>query len=62
MIEGTRLGVEHMSTSNGGRGGTIINVASMGGETMSDLKNGPTVIVYDIFEAISFEMPIKIEK
>ena len=32
MIEGTYLGIQHMSTNNGGRGGTIVNVASLGGK------------------------------
>ncbi len=32
MIEGTKLGLKHMSTKKGGRGGVIINVASMGGK------------------------------
>ena len=35
VIEGTRLGVKYMSTKKGGRGGTIINVASMGGQSAS---------------------------
>lgn len=32
VIEGTYLGIQHMSTKHGGKGGTIINVASLGGE------------------------------
>ena len=32
MIEGTFLAIEYMSENNGGRGGTVINVASFGGE------------------------------
>ncbi len=44
MIEGTYLGIEYMSTKRGGRGGTIINVASMGGKRTSakysNLKDG----------------------
>ena len=31
MIEGTFLAVEYMSENKGGRGGTVINVASFGG-------------------------------
>ena len=31
VIEGTFLAVEYMSESNGGRGGTVVNVASFGG-------------------------------
>ena len=30
-MEGTYLGVEHMSVRKGGQGGTIINVSSFGG-------------------------------
>ena len=32
MIESTHLAVKFMSLVNGGRGGVIINVSSMGGE------------------------------
>jgi short-subunit dehydrogenase len=31
VIEGTYLGVEHMSVRKGGEGGTIINISSFGG-------------------------------
>jgi hypothetical protein len=33
VIEGTYLGVEHMSVRKGGEGGTIINISSFGGIT-----------------------------
>ena len=31
-MEGTHMAVEFMSTTQGGRGGVIINVSSMGGK------------------------------
>ena len=34
VIEGTYLAMEYMSTRNGGKGGTVINVASMGGQSI----------------------------
>lgn len=49
MIEGTYLGVQHMSTKNGGRGGTIVNVASLGGK---ESYNGDSKMVrYGIFQS-----------
>ena len=33
VIEGTYLAFEYMSTKNGGKGGTVINVSSMGGQS-----------------------------
>ena len=35
VIEGTLLGLEFMSIKKGGRGGTIVNVASFGGTKCS---------------------------
>lgn len=32
VIEGTWLAFKYMSTKNGGKGGTVINVSSMGGQ------------------------------
>ena len=32
MIEGTYIALDYMSTSKGGKGGTIINVSSMAGK------------------------------
>ena len=34
VIEGTWLAFKYMSTKNGGKGGTIINVSSMGGQCL----------------------------
>ena len=34
VIEGTYLAMEYMSTRNGGSGGAIINVSSMGGQSL----------------------------
>ena len=33
VIEGTYLALEYMSTNNGGKGGTVINVSSMAGQS-----------------------------
>ena len=33
-MEGTHMAVEFMSSSRGGRGGVVINVASMGGRSL----------------------------
>ena len=38
VMEGTYLGLEYMSTQRGGRGGSIINMASFGG--MWELNTG----------------------
>ena len=34
VIEGTWLAFKYMSTKNGGNGGTVINVSSMGGQCL----------------------------
>ncbi len=39
VIEGTYLGLHHMSPDNGGRGGTVINVASFGGIQCMQVNN-----------------------
>ena len=41
-MEGTHMAVEFMSSSRGGRGGVVINVASMGGRSLLvEEKNSP---------------------
>lgn len=35
MIEGTYLAFEYMSTRSGGKGGTVVNVSSMGGKSLA---------------------------
>ena len=33
VIEGTYLALEYMSTNNGGKGGTVVNVSSLAGQS-----------------------------
>ena len=39
MIEGTYLALEYMSTKNGGKGGIVINTASLGGSPPLSLSS-----------------------
>ena len=37
MIEGTYLAIEHMSTKNSGKGGVVVNTASLAGMIEIDI-------------------------